>query len=404
MNRRAFLQTASAVAPAPARWAWQGRFALGNINLLAGREGLGKTTVMEGLLALATQGRLEGDLLGEPVDVIYCTAEDSIEATLVPRFLAAAGDPTRMHFLAMRTEDKGATLHSTLTLPGDNALLADAIDAVRARIVVLDPLVGFMDSSFNSHRDQHVRRILGPLAHMASSRDMSVIGLIHMNKGESNDALTRISGSVGFAAAARSVLVLAADPDDPEGERGHQRILAHAKCNLGRKQTSITGRIDAAVIRTDDDQVITTSKFVLVGESDRNASDLMAPAATSEERGVKAKAKAFLLDVLADGPMPSRQLKEEAQEAGLTWRAIERAQAEMPSVSPRKVGKHWQWELVTAVPALATPLGGVGGDGGDGRAISTKTTNSTEQAYAEAEVIRLAAKFPDLVECENASA
>jgi hypothetical protein len=37
---------------------------------------------------------------------------------------------------------------------------------------------------------------------------------------------------IGLAAAARSVLLLARDPDDPEGASGPMRVLAQAKSNL----------------------------------------------------------------------------------------------------------------------------------------------------------------------------
>lgn len=380
MSRQFHLQTAANVQPKPARWAWEGRFALGNINLFAGREGLGKTTIAEGLLARATRGELPGDLAGQAVHVIYCTAEDSVEATLVPRFLAAGGDPTRIHFLSISTEENGAAFHSTLTLPGDNAKLTEAIDSVNARILVLDPLVGFMDAAFNSHRDQHVRRILGPLAQISSTRDLATIGLIHMNKGDSQDALARISGSVGFSAAARSVLVLAADPDDPEGERGTQRILAHAKCNLGRKMPSITGKIEPALVSTGAGTKIPTSRFVLLGESQRNAGDLMAPQATTEERSARTDALAFLAEELANGPVHSGELKAAADKAGVSWRALERHKSEL-GVRARKIGTAWVWELPTPPN---NPLGGDGGVGGDGKtAKSANTATDTDKADIE---------------------
>ena len=43
------------------------------------------------------------------------------------------------------------------------------------------------------------------------------------------DPLEKIGGSVGFGNTARSVLYLAPDPEDPEGDGGTSRILAHVK-------------------------------------------------------------------------------------------------------------------------------------------------------------------------------
>ena len=51
-------------------------------------------------------------------------------------------------------------------------------------------------------------------------------------------ALLGAGGSVGFVAAARSILVFGVDPNDEQGARGPKRVLAHAKCNVGRLQRS----------------------------------------------------------------------------------------------------------------------------------------------------------------------
>ena len=81
-------------------------------------------------------------------------------------------------------------------------------------LVTLDPLVAFIDDGINTHRDHHVRRVLAPLADLAESTGAAVVVVIHTNKGEGNDPLMRISGSIGFSGAARSVLLAA---DDPSG-------------------------------------------------------------------------------------------------------------------------------------------------------------------------------------------
>ena len=59
---------------------------------MAGQEGSGKTTILADVLARATLGQLEGDLLGEPVGCVYATAEDSWSRTLAPRLSAAGAD------------------------------------------------------------------------------------------------------------------------------------------------------------------------------------------------------------------------------------------------------------------------------------------------------------------------
>jgi hypothetical protein len=62
------------------------------------------------------------------------------------------------------------------------------------------------------------------------------------------------------------VLLLAEDPDDPGGEKGYQRVLAHVKSNLGPKQASITCRIEPRTVDTADGTV-ETSLLIEEGES-----------------------------------------------------------------------------------------------------------------------------------------
>lgn len=76
------------------------------------------------------------------------------------------------------------------------------------------------------------------------------------------------------------------------------------------------------------------------------ADEAMAPTDAPEERSELDDAKRFLLALLEDGPVPSRQIQADAQGAGHAWRTIRRAQAAL-HVEARKTGIKgpWVWEL-----------------------------------------------------------
>lgn len=63
------------------------------------------------------------------------------------------------------------------------------------------------------------------------------------------------------------------------------------------------------------------------------------PPTTAQER-----AKAFLRDALAYGPMPSSEVRERAETQGLAWRTVERASRAL-GVETSKIGKSWTWSL-----------------------------------------------------------
>ena len=66
------LTPASDVTPRPVRWLWDGRLALGTLNLLGGREGIGKSIVECTLAADITRGRLPGVYAGTPASRNGC--------------------------------------------------------------------------------------------------------------------------------------------------------------------------------------------------------------------------------------------------------------------------------------------------------------------------------------------
>ncbi len=259
-TKRLAVVSGDQVIPETARFAWAGRVPLHEVTIVAGPPGLGKTQFLAGLCARATVGKLDGDLAGLPVDVLFVSAEDSLEHTLTPRAIAAGADMRRLHFLrGINTSNyHGDEERAGMVIPDDLPLLAEWLKESGARIVVLDPIVAMIPTNLNTHRDQHVRRALAPLARIANDRSAAVIAVMHLNKSAEGDALSRVSGSIGFGGAARSVLLFAQDPNDPEGETGKRRILAHVKCNIGPRQPSIAYRIEPRTIHSQDGPIQTS--------------------------------------------------------------------------------------------------------------------------------------------------
>lgn len=72
----------------------------------------------------------------------------------------------------------------------------------------------------------------------------------------------------------------------------------------------------------------------------------MAPQVQGEERSDLDDAKGFLWELLKDEPLPSRQIRGDAEGAGYAWRTIQRAQRELGVVAFKKGMKEgWYWRL-----------------------------------------------------------
>jgi hypothetical protein len=90
------LTWANSITVSPVHWLLKDRLALGSFALLAGREGLGKTTVAYTWVADITRGVLDGVCHGQPRSVFIAATEDSWSHTIVPRLMAAGADLGRV--------------------------------------------------------------------------------------------------------------------------------------------------------------------------------------------------------------------------------------------------------------------------------------------------------------------
>jgi hypothetical protein len=207
------------------RWLWPGRIPLGTITLLDGDPGLGKSLLALDLVARVTRGAAMpdgGDTLAGAVEgvvdggAVLLSAEDDLAATVRPRLDAAGADLQRV--LAVQTvltydTAMGQEVERGFALPGDVPLLVAAIGEVDAKLVVIDPLMAYLDGRVNSWRDQDVRAALAPLARLAERTGVAVVILRHLTKGGSTNALYRGGGSIGIIGAARSGLLVARAPN-----------------------------------------------------------------------------------------------------------------------------------------------------------------------------------------------
>ena len=330
---------ASNVQRKPVRWLWKGWVPLKMMTLLIGLPGQGKTTMAEWLAAMTTLGLLEGDLYGKPSDVLVVSYEDQWEETLRPRLEAVDADLDRVRFLARQGD---GVLDLTSQIPGIERIAR----ATEAKLLIVDPLVaGLPAGEINSHRDQDVRSGLAPLVAMTGKCELALVPTGHFSKGAAS-ALVGMGGSVGFSAAARSILVFGVDPNDEQGASGPARVLAHGKCNVGRLQRSRQCQVLPHFLDPFGDN-IETNRFELGEPCDVVADDLLR--IDERKRSAKAEAKRFLEELLADGPARATEAFEKAEEQDIAAKTLKRAKGDLGVKSEQRKdseGKpEWWWKL-----------------------------------------------------------
>jgi hypothetical protein len=322
-RRTSELVTLSDVRPKPIEFLWWPRIPVGQLTIFDGDPGLGKSTLTTDLAARVSTGApwpdgVAGDV---PGDVVLISGEDDLESVVLPRLLAAGGDPARVHAYRGPIDENG---HSRPpTVPEDVDRIAAALGAVaRPRHLVIDPNVAFLGDRIDAHSDKSVRKALRALRDLAEASGVAVVVVRHLNKSGGTNATYRGGGSIGFIGAARSGLMVATDPGE-EGEDA-RLTLAHYKSNVARKASSLTYDL----VEADLGGGVVVARVEWTGTSDRSASELLGV----PERGRRPvkidEAEAWLRGQLFDGEW---RLKEEvlAAAAALTppiaARTLERA-------------------------------------------------------------------------------
>jgi putative DNA primase/helicase len=335
-SRYAIANPASTFEREQVEWLEPSRIPLGAVTLVVGDPGLGKSAYTTGLAAKLSQAGMTS---------LICTAEDSLTATVRPRLEAASADLEQIGFVQMKGEDG---YEDGLYLPDDVLELDACVRDWEARLVVVDPLTAFLPSDVNSWRDQSVRGAVAPLRALAERHRCAVVVVAHLNKGASADPLRRTGGSIGLPAAARSALLLARDPEDPDGPEGRRRVLAHWKSNLSELAPSLLLELEPIVLAALNGYPdVKTIRMRELGESAHNGETLLAVRGDAQERGALEDAKAFLHDELSDGRRVSAAtVQKRASAAGISPRTLDRAKAEL-GIRSKKDGFEggWAWAL-----------------------------------------------------------
>jgi hypothetical protein len=288
-QRTITLRSLNTVQPQVTDWMWQDIVPVNHFGLHAGREGKGKSLSLLDVAAQLTRGTLPGIHHGTPKSVLITATEDDYASTIVPRLMAADADLSRVFAIEVTSGEHTADL----SLPVDiDALKQTIIDRGDIALLILDPLLSRLDGKLDTHKDSATRQALEPLERLAQDAHVTVLGIIHVNKGESGDILNTIMGSRAFTAVARVVLATLQNPNDPS-----EMVLGQAKCNVGAAaRTSMPYVIhEKTVGQAPDGRDITAPYIEWRGVSQKSIHEWQQEA-TAKVRGASAAARSHLAE------------------------------------------------------------------------------------------------------------
>lgn len=371
-NGGAVLTRLSDVKPEQVQWLWAGRIPVGKLVTLDGDPGLGKSTLALEIAATVTTAGVwpDGTDCERPGSVLLLSAEDGLADTVRPRLDAAGADVTMVHAVeGVPTVSSDGEITLRPPTLADVHALELAVADTGARLIVVDVIMSFLPSGTDSHRDQDVRAVLGRLAGLADRTGCSVLLLRHLNKAAGRDPLYRGGGSIGIVGAARSGLLVAADPDDPE-----RRVLASVKSNLGPPPDSLAYRL----VGTD----MGVARVQWEGSTGHSAADLLRPRDSDDEAESRNEAERWLEDyLLVSGGATSKDTKRAAAKDGIAERTLHRARQKLGViVSHQGFPRVTWWQLPAGTTEPSNEKGGTTGTTGSEQAKQNGTTDPKTQS------------------------
>ena len=366
------LRNGNEITPQRIKWLWENKIPLGKITLFAGNPDNGKSLAVTSVAAICSRGDKfkECYFQQEPADVLMLLGEDDLEDTAIPRLMAADADLSKIHFLeAVRPV---ALENREVRLDMDIPAIERQLKAnPNIRLLIIDPISNYL-GAVSMVAEQEVRSILIPLKRAAEEFNIAVVLVMHLNKKNDLDAISRVGGAMAFIGVARCSWLFArnvqeetdsGDGTSPQEKQPDTFSMLRLKNNLVSanragmsysvltKHIPVPGEPDLIIPYVSWGEVIDGSAEEALDRS-RGArgghAEPVTPRGVGRPNNELEKAKTWLAEALQDGlAHRSTKLRKDAKEAmNISPTTLERAYEALDGhVKPFRMSEGWGWQL-----------------------------------------------------------
>lgn len=293
-------------------WIWYPYIAKGELSILEGDPGVGKSYLAQMVCAGIADGRRLPSAKRLPVvqgKIAYFDMENSAGSVTKKR-LKTNGFKNFQNFFQeeepFSIDDEDAT-----------DKVEEAIEALKPLVVVFDTLNTYIGKA-NTHNSAESQQAFAWFRGISKRYNCSVIVLRHLTKGtRDGKALYRGQGSIAFAGLARVVMSVGTMPDDPE-----TRVMAVTKINVTKPPKALTYTITELpdTLKERDRSKFEWGEFV-----DISADDLIAGPPPVKGPSEREDAEKFLRDLLADGAVELKKIEQACETRSINMRTVYRA-------------------------------------------------------------------------------
>lgn len=294
-------------------WVWYPYMALGELSILEGDPGLGKSYLMQIISRMLCDGKRlpvqDPDKSVKPVcgKVLYFDIENS------------AGSVTKKRLTAngLINQENFVQCEEPFSIDDEDALdeIYEYVERVRPTLIVFDTLNTYL-GGVDAFKGHDVAVTFGRFRELAKRFNCAVVVLRHLTKSTKERALYRGQGAIQLSGLARIVMTVGVSPEDAD-----TRVMAVTKINVAKPPKALTFTIESLPHKGGDKD---RSRFVWGDFVDLTADDIVAapPKQASSDRD---DAKAFLQASLADGPVEVNKLEKMAESRAINRRTLQRA-------------------------------------------------------------------------------
>lgn len=306
----------SSIQERSVEWLIPGYLPKGQITLMCGTGGVGKTSIWTSLVASFSSGSrtlFDGhETIGsnEPMMCMFFSAEDTVAEVLKPR---------------MRKQH--ANMNNIMTLGLDDSrfdkvkfgskYLEELLNKYRPALCVFDPLQAFIDPKIRMADRNAMRQSMRPLIEWGKAYGTTFLVVMHTNKQSGVWGRQRMADSADLWDIARSVLMVG------DADETGLKYLSHEKSNYGKTGKTMLFRNDSGLPVFTDWTDCKDRDYVQDAARKRNAAK---SSNTVEE--VCGAILAELSDHPSDG-MPVKELDEIMKQTGYVPWTIRRAKTQL---------------------------------------------------------------------------
>lgn len=313
-------------------WIWFPYLARGELTILEGDPGLGKSYLAQ----MVARNLIDGVELPSPSPravkpgpVVYFDIENS----------AGSVTKKRMVWNGTKNLQLYIQVQEPFSVDDEDAMdeVYDILEKFRPIMVTFDTINTYMGKA-DTYKASEVTQQMGRFREMAKRFNCAVLVLRHLTKGGKDKALYRGQGSIAFTGMARVVISMGIVPDSDD-----QLAIAVTKINVAKKPPALTFDI------TETNPKTHASRFDWGEYIELSADDLINSAPEKKDKADhKAEAKKWLEEQLGDGAVEVDRIKRKAEALSIAERTLQRAATEL-GVERKTSGfgrnKQTTWEL-----------------------------------------------------------